>query len=156
MKEHSISLVLAHSVSACAVFREQTLVLWDARKLPSTLIEASKAITAQISRQLQAFNISAAVLEQPFHETRRLTFLRQAAKDDFRRAGVPIFEVAESEVLTSFSLPQAKDREELRRVAATLFPNIPTNGLFASCLDAAALCLHFQTNRLLSANHAQG
>lgn len=65
-----------------------------------------------------------------------------------RQQGIPIWKVADKDLLDSFATPALTQKHELRQIARSLWPQVAQEQLPA--LDAALIGLYVQTERLLS------
>ena|SRR5437762_1764349 len=151
MKAHSMSLAITEHESACAMFEGQKLISWEVHPFLSDADSAMKNITAQIVRSSAKWTISSAVMEQ-FSNDRRPPDLYAVARQVLAGLAVPIFEIRTDDLFASFGIPPPKTRNELRSMVSSIFPQVPGGRLMQPCLDAAALGLHFETNRLLTIN----
>lgn len=146
MKPHSIAFTISAREIAYAVFEGQKILFWEVRSFPLGL----DADSLDAGFRFERFNFTAAVLSSSGVDVGHPT--RSALISLLRKRGIPIFEVAEEDVLASFGLPPPKSQQELLRLVAAVFPQIPFARFAYACLEAAAYGLFFETNRLLSIN----
>ena len=150
MKTYSLSFTISETELAYAVFRSQKLVFWEAHAFLSGIDRVIQKAVGHVARCVERYQPKAVVLES-LPENGRASPVALQVRDSLRRLAVPIFEVSEQELLRSFALPTLKNRQDLRTVLVSIFPHLQSSRFMHSCLDAAALRLHFETNRLLSA-----
>jgi hypothetical protein len=150
MTAHSISFKISPKEVSYAVFREQRLVFWETHSYLSTPKQNVKNAIGDVARCIDRFKTTAAALE-PLQSDDETFQLQGAVKEALRNLAVPIFEISEQELFDSFGLPALKTRQELRETVISIFPQLESSRFMNSCLDAAALGLHFETSRILSA-----
>jgi len=150
MTSHSISFKICVKEVSYAVFRGQRLIFWETHSYLSTPEENVKNAIGDIVRCLARFEPTAAAL-QLFEGDDEDLQLRGEVKETLRSLAIPIFEISEQELFDSFGLPTLKTRQGLRQAVLSIFPQLETSRFMNSCLDAAALGLHFETSRILSA-----
>lgn len=149
MQAHSVSFVVAPSQMAYAVFRGQKLIFWETHAYLSDPNATLNNLAGDVLRCTDRFSAQAAVLESDAKHD-EVAGLKATVTQVLRRAAVPIFETAEQELFDAFRIPAITDRRELREIVCSIFPQLGTGRFINLCLDAAALGLHFETNRLLS------
>lgn len=66
-----------------------------------------------------------------------------------RERGLPVITVATDTLLSAYSFPPLTSRNQLRKIASTIWPGLALMDK-GEALDAAALALHVQTERLLT------
>jgi hypothetical protein len=141
---------------ASAILTGQTLSFWEARSLSSNYEQACSSITAFVNWTLGHFKIDSAALEafgpEDKHRTARLA---RFTTDLLHGLGIPVLTAQKSEVLSAFASPAIRTKGELRKIITALYPQFATYRGSNVPLDAAALGLYFQTERLLAtkANH---
>lgn len=150
MTAHSVSLKISPKEISYVVFREQRLIFWETHSYLSTSKETVKNAIGDIVRCIDRFEATAAALES-FEGNDQELQLQGAVKETLRSLAIPIFEISEPELFDSFGLPALKTRQELRQAVLSIFPQLETSRFMNSCLDAAALGLHLETSRILSA-----
>jgi hypothetical protein len=155
MKTHSISFAVSQNEIAYAVFDKQKLIFWEVYACLSDPLKIPKSAVAIVQRCFERFNPNAGVFETINADDGGVAELHALMKNDLHRLGIPVFETREEELLKSFGFTALKDRQELRRATAAIFPEMPLARYMHPALDAAALGLHFETRRLLSLNSTQ-
>jgi hypothetical protein len=146
VKSNLIAFIIGPQEIAYVIFERQQLLFWEVRTFPSGIdIESLEA-----GFRFERFNVTAAVLPAKCAEETRPT--HEALCSVLRKRGIPIFEISDKDLRESFGLPALKDRQELLRVSAAMFPQVPFGRFTHACLEAAALGLFFETNRLLTIN----
>lgn len=151
MKATSISFKISSAELGFAVFSRQKLMFWEAHHYVCESREVEAKLIAEAVRAVEKFSVAAVVLEPlSAMEVKAAGFgttLRTRLRDV---NAIPIFEITEQQVFESFAFPAVGSRDELRQILATVFPQLQSNCLARHCLDAAALGLYFETDRLLS------
>lgn len=69
-----------------------------------------------------------------------------------RAIGIPVFEAEKAALLASFAHPPLRYRTELRRIVESIWPILSTKDKTVGCIDAAALGLHVQVEKLFVLN----
>jgi hypothetical protein len=150
MPSHSISFEISSKEVSYAVFRGQQLIFWETHSYLSTPEENVKNAIGDVARCIDRFKATAAALESLQTDNEAFQ-LQGAVKEQLRDLAIPILEISEQELFDSFGLPALKTRQELRKVVLSIFPQLESSRFMNSSLDAAALGLHFETSRILSA-----
>lgn len=135
-----------------AVFVDERLEFTGSRQLPSVFAKASESVGRYVGRIVSNLNVEAAALEQS--QSKRDTWRSRFTKlviAQLRTVGIPVFEVEKTVVLASFGHPPLSFRTDLRQVVSSIWPILATKGTHPSHLDAAALGLHMQVERMFGA-----
>lgn len=134
---------------AIAVFSDTHPSYTQARELSSAEERATASVVAFLHWALATFRVESAVAEQaPTASEIRRNHLSQAVLATLRDAGVPVWQTGKQTLFDSFGLPPLKSRKEVRAVVAGIWPILGEGRRSAPILDAVALGLHFQTERL--------
>jgi hypothetical protein len=150
MTSHSISFKISPNEVSYAVFRGQRLIFWETHSYLSTPEQIINNAIGDIARCIDRFKATAAALEASQSDNEAFQ-LQCAATATIRSLAIPIFESSQQDLFDSFGLPALKTRQELRTTVLSIFPQLESSQFMNSCLDAAALGLHFETSRILSA-----
>jgi hypothetical protein len=134
---------------AVAVFLGEHLDYTQVRHLSSTRDKAGGSAVVFVRWILQGFRIQSTALETipNGHEIQRAA-LAEAVRDVFRDAGLPVWEVAKQDLFAAFGFPPLRSRRELREVVACIWPVLDGGTGAPMILDAVALGLYVQTERL--------
>jgi hypothetical protein len=135
---------------AIAVFIGTRLDFHDVRQLSSQPERASASAVGFVNWALSSFAVESATVERMTNgnEIRRAV-LNEAILTTLRASAVPIWEVNKRELLDGFAHPPLPKRSELRASVHTLLWSMfNTDSPDAQELDAAALGLYVQTERL--------
>lgn len=132
-----------------AVFADDRLEFTGSRQLPSVFPKAAESVGRYVAWIASNIQLEAAALErsQSMRDTWRSRFTKLVIAQ-LRTAGIPVFEVEKTVVLASFAHPPLLYRNELRQVVSSIWPILATKGTHPSHLDAAALGLHVQAERM--------
>lgn len=135
-----------------AVFVDERLDYTASRHLPSVYAKALDSASRYVDWVRRTFRIESAALEksQSDPKTWKSKFTREIIRQ-LRDAGVPIFEVRKDALLASFAHPPLRYRTELREVVSSIWPILATKDNNASLLDAAALGLYVQVEKIFRA-----
>lgn len=148
--ERLLAVKIERRSVAVAVFLGSTLDFHDVRHLSSHADKAESAAIGFVNWVISSFEIDSVALERMTNgnENRRAT-LNRAILSMLRTAFLPVWEVDKQELLAAFGFPGLRSRGELREVAHTiLWSMFNTDTPDTHELDAAALGLHVQTERL--------
>ena len=135
-----------------AVFVDDRLDYTGTRQLPSLYAKANDSATRYVDWIRRAFEIEGAALEKTHSDlkTWRSKFTKEIIAQ-LRDNGVPIFEVEKESLLASFAHPPLRHRTGLREVVSSIWPILATKDQSASLLDAAAMGLYVQVEKLFRA-----
>ncbi|HEX6369080.1 MAG TPA: hypothetical protein VF006_09105 [Longimicrobium sp.] len=117
------------------------------RNIP--LVRAEATVAGFIRWALTQFAGASVVLEQKEAEESKRSELLQTAVEVVRAAGVPLWEIPETELFEAFGQPGCKTRGQFRAAANHIFPTLRTRFCGRAGLDAAGLALLVQSRRLL-------
>jgi hypothetical protein len=132
-----------------AVLEGERLDYADSRQLPSILPRAIESACAYIGWILNNFTLYGVAIEENGSDpTTWKAMIGIDIRALLKEAGIPIFEVEKGAVLSAFAHPSLRYRTELRKVISTIWPILPVNDRDTGCLDAAALGLYVQVERL--------
>jgi hypothetical protein len=135
---------------AVAVFIGSKLDFHDVRSLSSQAEKAEDSAIGFLRWVISSFEIESATLERMTNgnEIRRAV-LNQAILNMLRAGAIPVWEVSKRELLEGYGHPPLHTRVELRQAIQTiLWSMFNTDKPNYQELDAAAIGLHVQTERL--------
>ena len=134
-----------------AVFIDDRLDSTDSRQLPSVYDKALESTGRYVDWVRRVFNIESAAVEPsaPELKTWRSKFTAETISQ-LRAIGVPVFEVDKTILLESFAHPPLRYRTELRRVVASIWPILAGKDRNIGCVDAAALGLYVQVEKMFA------
>lgn len=135
-----------------AVFVDERLDYTASRHLPSVYAKALDSAGRYVDWVIRNFRIESAVVEKNKSDpkTWRSKFTREIIRQ-LRDSGVPVFEVTKETLLVSFAHPPLRYRTELREVISSMWPILATKDNGDSLLDAAALGLYVQVEKIFRA-----
>jgi len=135
--------------AAAAVFIGSQLDYTQAVQLPPILDKAESSVTGFLNWIITSFGIESAAIESidQDDQIRRLQ-LTKTAVSVLRGASVAVWEVSRAELLSSFGDPAPRTRKEVRQSVAQIWPMLNTRGTSHWVLDAVAIGLYVQTERL--------
>lgn len=136
---------------AVAVFVGSTLDFHDMRQLSSEAAKAEATAIGFLNWVISSFDIKTAAVERMTNGSEiRRTVLNRAILDLLRTSAIPIWEVYKRDLLEAYGRPPLRSRVELRQVTkAILWSMFNSDKPNPQELDAAALGLYVQTERLL-------
>jgi len=134
---------------AIAVFFGENLDSAHVRQLSSIRAKAEASTVGFVNWLVEDFQIESAAVEiVPGSKILRRAALAQTVLEALRVAAIPVWEVSKPSLLASFGHPTVKSRVELRRIVASFWPVIGSGNNRNQMLDAAALGIYVQTERL--------
>ena len=132
-----------------ALFVNSKIDHTEIRHLTSNESQSIRAATGFVQWFVHAFGASSAAMETVSEASPiRRAVLSKAIIDTLRSTPVSVREVSKRDLLAAFGLPSPKTRREVREVGVTLWPILETGRAQPAVLDAAALGLLTQVERL--------
>lgn len=107
---------------------------------------AANSLRGLVNWTMEHFKNPSIVAEESESHTKELLAELQILS---RERGLLIITVATNTLFSAYSLPPLTSRTQLRKVASTIWPGLALMNK-GEVLDAAALALHVQTERLLA------
>jgi hypothetical protein len=153
MESRFAAFGIARGTIALAVYSGQELECWKIRMLPNDTEKARGTATAFARWAGETFRPRAAGFESGGLGSLRKEALRTEMYSVFRNEGIPIMAATESDLFASFRSRPLRRRGDLRRIIATILPQIQVHRSQLPLLDAAALGLLLETNHILAINH---
>ncbi len=122
----------------------------DAKQLPSDHGKAEIAAVGFVNWIIESLEIDTAVLEDFEGDVTHLkTQLFLATERTLRSCAISLQTVPTAELLTAFAYPTKATRKDVRQIITTIWPILDTKTVHPAKLDAVALGLYYQTERLL-------
>jgi hypothetical protein len=135
--------------ATAAIFSDRGLEFIDIKHLSNDPAKATEAVNRFVAWILESFRPELSAVGTDEEDIRpRTTMLTGVVESLLREQGIPIWKVADKELLDSFATPALTQKHELRQIARSLWPQVAQEQLLA--LDAALIGLYIQTERLLS------
>jgi hypothetical protein len=141
--------------AAIAIFRKSHLEEVFTRQFPNDLRIAENRMIGFIRRVLDRSRVGLVTVETADTKSDRIRGLWQVANEIFRAEGIPIQATASDILYNSFAVPPLRNRDQLRRIARSIWPQLDNRESGRVALDAAVLGLHTQTERLFTINSPQ-
>jgi len=153
MQPRLVAFRIERRIISAAVFAGHHLEHADTRHLASRYPKALDSATGYVNWIKTMFLIETAIVEkQTTSAPTRRGKLTGEVVTQLRGAGVPVFEIEPSDLLPAFGNPPCRSRAEVRGSVGLIWPSLVTDKQHPSSLDAAALGLYFQIQKLLSPN----
>jgi len=151
MTSRLLAIKLMRQTATAAVYLGCDLHYVEIRQLASDLEQAKDSLIAFTSSLIEHFHIDSAVSEEDGRDTRAKALVA-IVRSHLKERAIPYWSVEKSEVLAAYSEVSLKSVHELRSVVSNYWPHIIEARDDKTFLDAAALGLYIQTERMLSDN----
>jgi len=146
------ALSIERRTLSLALFTDNHLDEMVVRHLPVELKKASSSVVGFLNSSFDSRHIEFIALLQPHvPKSLRAELLYRSAIEAIRFAGIPLIEVGEKQLLDSYACKPLRRKEQLRRIARTIWPSLNTARASHSSLDAALVGLYTQVDRLFTA-----
>jgi hypothetical protein len=151
MPNHKILAIhIERRTVGVAVFADTQLEHTETRNVSSNQSVAEKTLVEFVRRKLVQFETDRVVLQVlPVDATARARTMNAALIESLREAAASIWHVPESALLSSFGIPALTTRHQLHQTVTEIWPSLKNLKSGRAALGAAALGLHFQTERIL-------
>lgn len=152
-----LSFVIRRRVVVLCRYEGLQLAHCEKHDLPVSQAGAIDTIKAFAERAVEVYEPSRVAIHVRSRESARVGRGRGAVKDVACAASVPVWEASDTELFAAYGEPPLRGRNELRTVAADLWPVLayyPT--LAPGCYDAAALGLYVQVSSDLMRIETEG
>jgi len=148
-----IAIRIERRAVAAVIFRAGHLEYSDSRQLSSAHDKAAASAVGFVDWLLDRFPVESAALESILHgqEIQRRV-LHDAICRRLRERALSIWEVPRQELLDACGYPPLKSRQQLREIAAAIWPILAGNHAKVFIQDAAILGVHVQNERLFIIN----
>jgi len=144
-----VAIRITRSRIGMAVFSNEKLEFARCLNLPySNFDHATKSLRAIANRTLDQFKDAALAIEEPERGTGGETLFAELRELATER-GIDLLIVPTRMLLEAYSSPPLSSRSQMRKISAQIWPAIALMDK-GEILDAAALALHIQTERLLA------
>jgi hypothetical protein len=136
---------------AVAIFIGRGLDYTQTRELASDFNKAQASAIGFINWVIATFRIQSAAIEiVPAGNAMRRSMLTDTIIEVFRDGGISLWDVRKHDLFQAFGVPALKSRRDLREVITSIWPILPTRNGKVPALDAVALGLYVQTERLFT------
>jgi len=134
---------------AAAVFLGTQLDYADVRQLSSIHEKAEASVTGFVNWMISSFGITSAAIEE-FENGKEMlrSRLNRTIEETLRSAGASLYKVEKGHLLNSYGYPPLPGRRNVREVVTTIWPILDVRQISPAKLDAIALGLYVQTERL--------
>ena len=151
MHSNIAAFIIERRRISVAVFIDERLDFTGSRQLPSHYSKAHDSAVRYVDWIRRNFHIRGVALEEGRADPKQWkSQLRKEIISQFRGTGVPISEVDKKLLISSFAHPPLRYRTQLRKVISSIWPILATEDNHGSCLDAAALGLYVQVERIFA------
>lgn len=148
MNEKLAAIRVQRRSLAVAIFVGTHLDYAEIHNLSSNNRKAEERTVIYARKLAEDFHINSASMEWAINGDIRKTILTDLLVGMFRDLGIPVFQAAKQQLFDAFSLPSLQTRKELGQTGISIWPILNTPPFGQSILDAAALGLYIQTERL--------
>jgi len=143
-----LALKIERRTVSAAGFCGTRLEFTDSRELSSVASKAIASSSGFLDWVCQVFDSDSVALEPEITGEIRRAALHKAIVAIIRERGFSIRETPKAELIASFAVPAPRTRRELREIVCSIWPILDPDRF--GILDAAALGLYVQTERLFS------
>ncbi len=134
-----------------AIFRDTRLESVRVRQLPSNPMKAEARTADFVGHLISEHEFESAAIEMVVGQQQiQRAALVKAALGQLRDNSISVWEISKKTVANGFSHPPLKTRRELREVIQTMWPQLNPKRGQVCVLDAVALGLLVQTERLFN------
>lgn len=145
------AFIIERRTVAFALFTNSRLDGISIRHIPAEISKAEHSVTGFLNRTFDVQHITFIALAQlRANSSKRAAILHRAAIDAIRAVGIPLIEVPDERLFDSYAHPALRKREQLRRIARSIWPSLNNARATHSAQDAALLGLHTQVERLFA------
>jgi hypothetical protein len=136
--------------ATATIFSNRGLEFIDIKHLSNDPAKATETLNRFVAWILESFRPELSALGTDEEDNKpRTAMLTSIVEGLLRQHGIPIWRVADKDLLDSFATPALTQKHELRQIARSLWPQVVTEEQIPA-LDAALIGLYVQTERLLS------
>ena len=152
MKDSKLAAIaMTRRTLAVTIFSETRLDYTQVRHLSSSHDKAEDSTVGFVRWIVATFGVDSAALETVTPgDTSRRAVLSRLVLGILREEGVPVWEVSKQQLFDAFAIPPLRGQRELREIIVSFWPVLNTRGRSPVSLDAAALGLYVETERLFS------
>lgn len=144
-----IAIRITRSRIGMAVFSNEKIEFAKCLNLPySGLESAAKSLRAIVNRTLDQFEYATLATERPETKSGGESLIA-ALQELATERGIVFLTIPTKTLFAAYSFPPISSRNQLRKTAAQIWPGIALMNK-GEIIDAAALALHIQTERLLT------
>jgi|ERR1019366_10368200 hypothetical protein len=148
MTESLLSIVFQKKATAIAVFHGLQLEYLHVHHPSATGAKAAQSVYQFLSRTIDAFSCTSAVVELVPSDRTGRALLSEAVLARLRSDAIPVFTFSQADMLSAFSLPPLRTMAELRALGMCLIPML-TDSASHETIDAALIGLLLQVDREL-------
>ncbi len=141
--------------AAIAIFRKTHLEEMLTRQFPNDQAKAENAVIGFVRQVLERNRVGLIAIETADAKSARVGKFWQDATEVFHSESIPVQEVQTETLYQSFAVPPLRNRDQLRKIAQSIWPELDNREFVRAALDAAALGLFVQTERLFVLNSPQ-
>jgi len=142
---------VTRKAASVAIFNRMHLEYARLRHLPTQAAKARETLHAFLGWATAQFNVEMIAVEKPDRtDAARVEELMRTVEEHASGAAIPIWHAGKMQVIESYAEPAPKTRTELREIAARIWPMLATKDSNPLDLEAAALGLYVQVEKLLS------
>jgi len=144
-----VALKVERRAIGCAVFEGTRLDFTEIRQLSSNHRQADSSALGFVHWLVDTFEADTVALEiVPTPPETRRAFLTRIITDSLRKQSVAVLDVRKQEFLATYGFPPPKTRRQVRETVKGLWPILESETRNGLILDATAVGLYIQTERL--------
>lgn len=152
MSQNRVAAVrLTRKAVSIAIFNQTHLEYVHVRHLPTSGAKAYETLQSFLAWASAQFKLELIAMERlERSDQRRIEDMIGIVEAHATKAAVPVWRTSKLQVIGSYAEPAPGTRTELREIAARIWPVLGMRGNHPLNLEAAALGLYVQVERLLS------
>jgi hypothetical protein len=144
-----IAIKIERRAIAAAIFQSSHLEYTQVRHLPSNARKAEESAAAFINWLCLTFEVQSAALERVSQSSEiQRSVLTSCIINTLRANGASVWDVSKPDLFDACGLPAVKSRAEVREIMQMIWPILNGTGTNRWVLDAVALGLFVETERL--------
>lgn len=122
------------------------------RHVSSEVGQAERTVIELTRRAIEKFHLTSIAMREPTYPDGRTAYLYSILKSLFRQSAVSIRMVDDQTLFTAFAVPQLQNKHQLRETVLRIWPGLAEQKLGLLALDATAVGVFAQLQRLLNIN----
>lgn len=140
------------SAVALALFADRELEYVELRHLMVDVGRATNTLRSFLGWTLEILKPNDAVVSAAKGRDQKADRYMSFIREFLNNCGLPVREVSVDDLLNNYAIPPVRTKAQLAKVALGIWPHLRGRGLQYPMLEAAAMGLYVQTDRVLTIN----